>query len=42
VYVFYVGQSSTFTSDYRAVVVMPSGITQIWAGGATTSWHQVG
>jgi prepilin-type N-terminal cleavage/methylation domain-containing protein len=41
VYVFYVGQGTAATGDYRAVVVMPSGVTQIWAGGATQGWTQL-
>jgi len=41
VYVFYVGPISQSTQDYRAVVVMPSGATQVWAGNAATPWHQL-
>jgi Tfp pilus assembly protein FimT len=41
VYVFYVGPSSLSTQDYRAVVVMPSGLTQVWAGNAADPWHQI-
>jgi type IV fimbrial biogenesis protein FimT len=41
VYVFYVGPTSLSTQDYRAVVVMPSGITQVWAGNAANPWHQI-
>jgi Tfp pilus assembly protein FimT len=41
VYVFYVGPTSLSTQDYRAVVVMPSGITQVWAGNAGSAWHQI-
>jgi prepilin-type N-terminal cleavage/methylation domain-containing protein len=41
VYVFYVAPTSQSTQDYRAVVVMPSGITQVWAGNALTAWHQI-
>jgi len=42
VYVFYVGPTSLSTQDYRAVVVMPSGLTQVWAGNAASPWHQIG
>jgi prepilin-type N-terminal cleavage/methylation domain-containing protein len=42
VYVFYVGPVSQSSEDYRAVVVLPSGITQLWAGNANSSWHQIG
>jgi Tfp pilus assembly protein FimT len=41
VYVFYVGPTALSTQDYRAVVVMPSGATQVWAGNATDPWHQL-
>jgi len=41
VYVLYVGPTSQSTQDYRAVVVMPSGITQVWAGNAVNPWHQL-
>ena len=41
VYVFYVGPTALSTQDYRAVVVMPSGATQVWAGNATNPWHQL-
>jgi type IV fimbrial biogenesis protein FimT len=41
VYVFYVGPAFQSTQDYRAVVVMPSGITQVWAGSAVSGWHQL-
>jgi len=41
VYVFYVGPTTQSTQDYRAVVVMPSGATQVWAGNATGPWHQL-
>jgi hypothetical protein len=41
VYVFYVGPTSLSTQDYRAVVVMPSGLTQVWAGNAANPWHQI-
>ena len=42
VYVLYVGPTTQSTQDYRAVVVMPSGITQVWAGNAASGWHQIG
>jgi Tfp pilus assembly protein FimT len=41
VYVFYVGPTSLSTQDYRAVVVMPSGATHVWAGNDTDPWHQL-
>jgi prepilin-type N-terminal cleavage/methylation domain-containing protein len=41
VYVLYVGPTSLSTQDYRAVVVMPSGLTQVWAGNAANAWHQI-
>jgi Tfp pilus assembly protein FimT len=42
VYVLFVASTSQSTQDYRAVVVMPSGITQVWAGNAAGGWHQIG
>jgi Tfp pilus assembly protein FimT len=41
VFVLYVGPVYQSTQDYRAVVVMPSGITQIWAGNASSGWRQL-
>jgi prepilin-type N-terminal cleavage/methylation domain-containing protein len=41
VYVLYVGPVYQSTQDYRAVVIMPSGITQIWAGNASSGWRQL-
>jgi|ERR1700688_326222 type IV fimbrial biogenesis protein FimT len=41
VYVFYVGPAFQSTQDYRAVVVMPSGLTQVWTGNALTAWRQL-
>jgi Tfp pilus assembly protein FimT len=41
VYVLYLGPVYLTTQDYRAVVVMPSGITQIWAGNALSGWRQL-
>ena len=41
VFVLYVGPTSQSTQDYRAVVVMPSGLTQVWAGNALNPWHQI-
>jgi prepilin-type N-terminal cleavage/methylation domain-containing protein len=41
VYVFYVGRVFQSTQDYRAVVIMPSGITQVWAGSAAGGWRQL-
>ena len=41
VFVLYVGPTSLSTQDYRAVVVTPSGLTQVWAGNAIDAWHQI-
>jgi Tfp pilus assembly protein FimT len=41
VYVFYVGPTTNPDQEYRAVVVMPSGVTQVWAGTPSGSWHQI-
>jgi prepilin-type N-terminal cleavage/methylation domain-containing protein len=40
VYVLYVGPTGT-TQDYRAVVVMPSGQTQVWGTTGQSTWHQI-
>jgi type IV fimbrial biogenesis protein FimT len=44
VYVFYIGNpvapGSSVTS-YRAVVLMPSGITQVWSGSPNDGWLQI-
>jgi len=39
VYVFYVGQTSLPARSYRAVVVLPSGMTQVWAGSPSGAWY---
>ena len=40
VYVLYVGPTGT-AQDYRAVVVMPSGQTQVWGTTGQSPWHQI-
>ena len=43
VYVFYIGISQDASPEFRAVVVLPSGATQIWVGDPSTStWRQIG
>jgi len=42
VYVFYVGPTMLPAQSYRAVVVMPSGQTQIWEGSPAGNWIQIG
>src|SRR5213082_1978737 len=37
VYVFYIGNANDSDSGYRAVVLLPSGSTQIWTGTTTPS-----
>ncbi len=43
VYVFYVGNTTTPESGFRAVVVLPSGAVQVWSNPAATgaAWHKV-
>jgi Tfp pilus assembly protein FimT len=41
VYVFYVGPTTNPDQEYRAVVVMPSGVTQVWTGTPSGTWRQI-
>jgi hypothetical protein len=40
-YVFYVGSSADPEFGYRAVVLLPSGSTQIWTAQSGGTWQQV-
>lgn len=42
VYVFYVGNATDPDSGYRAVVLLPSGSTQIWTAPSGGPWRRVG
>lgn len=42
VYIFYVGNANDTDSGYRAVVLLPSGSTQIWTAPSGGPWRQVG
>jgi type IV fimbrial biogenesis protein FimT len=42
VYVFYVGTTTLPAQSYRAVVIMPSGATQVWTGSPGGAWIQIG
>jgi Tfp pilus assembly protein FimT len=42
VYALYIGAAGDPTSGFRAVIVMPSGSTQVWAASASGDWHRVG
>lgn len=42
VYIFYVGNAADSDSGYRAVVLLPSGSTQIWTASGGGPWRQVG
>ena len=42
VYIFYVGNATDPDSGYRAVVLLPSGGTQIWTASTSGPWRQVG
>jgi type II secretory pathway pseudopilin PulG len=42
VYIFYVGNSTDPDSGYRAVVLLPSGSTQIWTAPTGGPWRQIG
>ena len=41
VYVFYVGNANGPEAGYRAVVLLPSGSTQIWSAPSGGPWRQV-
>ena len=41
VYVFYVGNANDPGAGYRAVVLLPSGSTQIWSAPSGGPWRQV-
>jgi hypothetical protein len=41
VYAFYLGNPSDPGSGYRAVILLPSGVTQVWRCSAAGIWHQV-
>lgn len=40
--VFYIGNASSPDSGYRAVVLFPSGSTQIWTAPQGGPWHRIG
>jgi Tfp pilus assembly protein FimT len=42
-YVFYVGNTTTPESGFRAVIVLPSGTVQVWSypGAAGSTWHKI-
>jgi type IV fimbrial biogenesis protein FimT len=42
VYIFYLGNATDPDSGYRAVVLLPSGGTQIWTAPTGGPWRQVG
>jgi type II secretory pathway pseudopilin PulG len=41
VYVFYLGGPTNPEFGYRAVVLLPSGSTQVWSAPAAGPWHRV-
>lgn len=41
-YVFYIGSSNDPDPGYRAVILLPSGSTQIWTAPGGGPWQQVG
>jgi len=41
VYAFYLGNPSDPSSGYRAVILLPSGVTQVWRSSAAGNWHQI-
>jgi len=40
-FVFYIGSANDQEFGYRAVVLLPSGTTQIWTGPAGGPWQQI-
>jgi type II secretory pathway pseudopilin PulG len=41
-YVFYLGSSNSPEFGYRAVILLPSGATQIWTAPAGGTWQRIG
>jgi Tfp pilus assembly protein FimT len=41
-YVFYLGSGSNPEFGYRAVILLPSGATQIWTAPAGGTWQRIG
>lgn len=41
VYVVYVSDSPTAGNYFRAVILLPSGITQVWSAGTAGAWQQL-
>jgi len=41
VFVFYLGDPANPEFGYRAVVLLPSGSTQVWSAPAAGSWHRI-
>jgi Tfp pilus assembly protein FimT len=41
VYAFYIGNAAQAGYGYRAVILLPSGLTQTWAATAQGNWHQI-
>jgi hypothetical protein len=42
VFVFYIGSINDPDPGFRAVVLLPSGSTQIWSAPNTGPWHKIG
>lgn len=40
-YVLYIGGVNNPDTSYRAIVLLPSGSTQVWSAPAAGPWHQV-
>lgn len=38
---FYLGNAGDPNTSFRAVVVLPSGATQVWASSASGDWHRI-
>ncbi len=41
-YVFYLGSATNPEFGYRAVILLPSGATQIWSAPNGGAWHRIG
>lgn len=41
VYVLYIGNPSEPDYGYLAVIVLPSGVTQLWGSSSSGDWHQI-
>jgi Type II transport protein GspH len=41
IYVLYLGNPADAAEGFRAIVVLPSGVVQVWTGSAAGNWQQI-